>query len=429
MRWTPLLLIAVPLVAACRGPQLMPTPNLYLDDRPAPFDAVPEARRSSEIDILYATDRAPDSEEGEPLSYGTDRSLSLAVGHVSVRIGNELAWDDLVRASRTDARDVALPIHVDDPTELARYPQTPYAITSSGDDSVTVEASVAAARDGAARQLQDEVRRRLAESQSKDAWVYVHGFNNSFSDAVSVLSQIWHFMGRPGIAIAYSWPASASYATDRESGEFSVFHLKEFVRNLAASPELNRIHFLAHSRGTDVLTDALRELIIESRGAGAELRNRYKIGRVVLAAPDLDGEVFAQRIAAENLQDDMESFTIYGSDEDTAIALSGWLWGSHRRLARVHPEDLPESARAYVGAIENAAFVDADISGGFTGHSYFYESPAVSSDLILVWRDGLRRQPVSHIEGQDGQALQGVDDRADVGGLRAAHPREQLVDG
>jgi esterase/lipase superfamily enzyme len=68
----------------------------------------------------------------------------------------------------------------------------------------------------------------------------------------------------------YSWPAGQAgllrgYSGDRESGEFTVFHLKEFIRTIAAIDEVEKINFSAHSRGTDVILTALRELIIEAR--------------------------------------------------------------------------------------------------------------------------------------------------------------------
>ena len=89
------------------------------------------------------------------------------------------------------------------------------------------------------------------------------------------------------------------YFADRESGEFTIFHLKEFVRLIASSPEVERIHILAHSRGTDVTTTALRELVIEARAAGKNPRESLRIANLVLAAPDIDFDVVRQRLMAE----------------------------------------------------------------------------------------------------------------------------------
>ena len=50
------------------------------------------------------------------------------------------------------------------------------------------------------------------------------------------------------------------YNVDRESGEFAVHHLKQAIRLIADTPGVEKLHLLAHSRGTDVLVTALREL-------------------------------------------------------------------------------------------------------------------------------------------------------------------------
>ena len=45
-------------------------------------------------------------------------------------------------------------------------------------------------------------------------------------------------------------------AHDRESGEFTVYHLKQCLRAVAACPDVERVHLIAHSRGTDVTISA-----------------------------------------------------------------------------------------------------------------------------------------------------------------------------
>ena len=100
-----------------------------------------------------------------------------------------------------------------------------------------------------------------------------YGYNNTFEDGTFVIAELWHFLGRQGVPILYTWPAGffcrlRGYNHDRESGEFTVFHLKQFLRIVASTPGLEQLHLVAHSRGTDVLTTALRELFIETWAAG-----------------------------------------------------------------------------------------------------------------------------------------------------------------
>lgn len=58
--------IALPLVlAAIAGctttPELMPTPNIYLQGDGYPKQAVPHDLRSNDVDLLFVTDRAPET--------------------------------------------------------------------------------------------------------------------------------------------------------------------------------------------------------------------------------------------------------------------------------------------------------------------------------------------------------------------------------
>ena len=73
-----------------------------------------------------------------------------------------------------------------------------------------------------------------------------------------------------------------SYSYDRESGEFTLFHFKQLVRFVSAIPEVEKVHLIAHSRGTDVVSTAMRELVIETRAAGSDPRERYRIDNIVL---------------------------------------------------------------------------------------------------------------------------------------------------
>ena len=77
------------------------------------------------------------------------------------------------------------------------------------------------------------VSQRLAQTPHKDVYVYIHGFANTFDDAVFRAAELWHFMGRQGVCIAYTWPSGYGgpfgYFHDRESGEYTVLHLKQFL--------------------------------------------------------------------------------------------------------------------------------------------------------------------------------------------------------
>ena len=266
----------------------------------------------------------------------------------------------------------------------------PFAL-HNGQPTVAPEAQ--AVYEHAAEQVRQEIRQRLALTQRKAAYVYVHGYNNTFEDGALVVAEFWHFLGRQGVPILYTWPAGIGglrgYTYDRESGEFTLFHLKQFLRILASIPELEQLHLIAHSRGTDVLTSALRELYIETQASGKSFRTVYNIKNVVLAAADLDLEVVTQRLAAEYVGLGTERTTIYVSEVDKAIGFSGCLFLSFRRMGQLRPEDLSDEQRIHLERIARTQLIDARVPTGFIGHAYFYRHPAVSADLILLLRDDL----------------------------------------
>jgi esterase/lipase superfamily enzyme len=151
--------------------------------------------------------------------------------------------------------------------------------------------------------LREQLVSRLAKSKNKEVVMFIHGYNNKFDDAQFTIAGLWHLLGRKGIALTYSWPAAHGglfgYFIDRESGEYTIYHLKETLRLLFSIPEIERIHLIAHSRGTDVTTSALRELMIEERAKGNVVSKRFRIENLMLAAPDLDFGVISQRLMAE----------------------------------------------------------------------------------------------------------------------------------
>ena len=173
------------------------------------------------------------------------------------------------------------------------------------------------------------------------------------------------------------------YFYDRESGEFTIYHLKGFLRALASCPNLERIHLIAHSRGADICTAALRELLIEK---GPEGIQKLKVHNLVLAAPDIDQDVIFQRLVAERIGFCAKRLTLYVSPDDVIIGASNWLYSGKRRVGQMSPEDFTEKMRTLMGVVNQVHIIDSEVSP-FLLHGYYYDNPEVSSDLILLLRD------------------------------------------
>jgi len=402
------IILVLPAAIGCNHRPLMPTPNLYLaqgnGNGKNPFADVPPKLRNNMVDVLFVTDRKPKETSNGALEYGHQRSNSMAFGSCVVEIGKGVKWPVLVKNSRTRNRSVSLAMKVIRTTEQARFPATPLTMISVADD-VELDPQEVKLENQATRSLQEKIKKHLEATECKEAFVYIHGFNNTFKDGVFVAAELWHFMGRRGIPIVYSWPSKQglmSYAYDRESSEFTVFHFKQFLRAIAGCEELKKIHILAHSRGTGVAGAAFRELVIAARASPANTglsagspgqtarRVLGKIGNAILAAADIDMEVASQRLSAEMAFMGAERVTIYLSREDKAINLAVWLFESIGRLGELSLKLLSEDQVETFEIIDRIDFIDARVNSGFLGHAYFHSSPAVSSDLILLLRDNLK---------------------------------------
>ena len=377
-----LLALLLPLFLSGCARTLVPAPNLYQLGA-NPYQQTPEAMQFSGVDVVFATDRLATDDKRPGRAYGYKRSNTLSVGIARVGFGNDSTWDQLVDVS-TGASKRKLPLRILSAEEIFEFPPTAgYSINQPEFAEHFAQSQQA---------LDDLIADYLQRSGGDSAYVFVHGFNNGFDDSIYAIAQIWHFLGRTGVPIAYSWPAGRGtlrgYAYDRESGEFTNFHLKLFLRSLAASPSIRRIHVIGHSRGTDVLTTALRELAIEAGCNDQKLSDTIKLGHLVLAAPDMDFQVMAQRLGAESLQLQPLKTTVYLNPEDKALGLASLLFLSEKRLGRVTAKDLsPKQIELIHRLNDRAAYIDTYVKGGFIGHSYFYANPAVLSDLILLLRD------------------------------------------
>jgi esterase/lipase superfamily enzyme len=263
--------------------------------------------------------------------------------------------------------------------------------------------------------LHEALHQHMAGCRSRTVNIYVHGVNVSCDFAVQTIAQLWHFMGRDGVPIAYTWPAGQGglrgYTVDRESGEFTVSHLKRLIVALAASPDVDRINVIAHSRGTEVTLTALRELYLEYTCEGGTLQHQLKIGDVILAAPDLDFDVLNQRVASEGILNAPERLTVYVSEKDRAINLASWLFASALRLGTLPLALLTPTQQDRIGETPALELIDARTQrADFFGHSYFYQSPAVSSDVILTLKHhaapGSPERPLIHV----GPNLWAIDD-------------------
>ncbi|SLN39652.1 hypothetical protein PEL8287_01949 [Roseovarius litorisediminis] len=385
LRWLAVALLLVLLLAACER-----KPQLVTGLGPGGADV-----SGSTAKVFFVTDRGAQTEGRKGLAYGHRRSQSMAFGEAIVRFGSDGA------VAGTSRR---IPINVVRVDEQLRFPQTPLPF-SQRRGVVVPDKGARAVYGAAADEFKARVAQELKRTGQSEIVVFVHGFRNDFNDAVATLSNIWHASDRMAMPIAYTWPADnpglLGYFRDRESGEFSVFHLKETLRLLAEVEGLDSLHLIAHSRGTDVATTALREMIIEARASGRNPRDVLKIDNLILAAPDLDFGVVRQRLIAERFGPAFECITVYMNPEDGALGTAQAVL-SGTRFGRLSFEDLSEVDREIFRQIGNVYFIDVSQVATRTSHSYFSRNPDVMTDIVALLKTsaapGSPERRMTHLE-------------------------------
>ncbi|KEJ88326.1 alpha/beta hydrolase [Sulfitobacter donghicola] len=391
-------------VGACSPARVLaPTPNIF-GNGAYPDAEISQVNQTSLPRIFYMTDRLAEPQE-QGVTYGTERSSRMVFGASSVSFGDDLDWAGLRAASGEIKRQEKIKLNVVQNREILKFDKTPIPFRVVNGEPVRTREAIASYTEKRAI-FQNEIRKQMRLAGQNEVVIHVPGYNNSFEDGLYSLADIWHFSGRQGVPILYSWPAGAGglfgYFKDRESGEFTIFHLKEFLTQLSEIPELEKIHIVAHSRGTDVITTALREMIIALRNQGKKPKDALKIANLVLAAPDLDFAVVRQRLIAEGFGAAIGQITVYMNRGDTALGLAQRLMAG-QRFGRLTHNSLKEVDKEIFTQVKTVSFVNVDGVKGLTGHAYYRTNRNVLSDIAKIIRESARpgtaARPLTRIEG------------------------------
>lgn len=205
----------------------------------------------------------------------------------------------------------------------------------------------------------------VAQAGGGDVLIYVHGFKQTFETAVldaAHLSDGIRFRGR---TMVFSWPSKAGlfdYAYDRDSAMWSRDDFERVLTALVSAPGAGRVHIVAHSMGTMLSLESLRQLYARYGDTVAS-----KIGAVVFAAPDIDMDVFSSAI--HRIGPLAGKITVIAATNDRALALSGQIAGGMTRVG---------AAEKAVIAQLGVRVVDASQEGwGLINHDLFLSNTEV----------------------------------------------------
>lgn len=204
--------------------------------------------------------------------------------------------------------------------------------------------------------------------------LYIHGFNNTFSLACQQAAQLSADLKVRGRTFVYSWPSAGKwnrYSADETAIEASLSHFESFMTILAESTS-GEIVVVAHSMGNRLITRYLESAAIRNDPALS------RIGQVVMAAPDIDTEVFLNSHQAfSNLP---ILVTLYASRADIALSFSELI---HRapRLGLMPPV-------VSIPGLDTILVEDFDMFE--VAHSYFATASNVLHDIHQVFHHKTR---------------------------------------
>ncbi|MGH9145379.1 MAG: alpha/beta hydrolase, partial [Vicinamibacterales bacterium] len=303
-------------------------------------------RNHAIVKVYYATDRARISYE--PLDYGGDRSptgrLQLGRFDVSVPRDHQLA-------------------KVERPTILTFWREDP-------NKHFIIVRRIAQTYD----QYYREIASLVGQSQRKEVFVFVHGFNVTFESAIYRTAQMAYDLGFDGAPIVYSWPSEGSmvrYPVDLNNNDWTWPNLRWFLEDIAAKTGAQKVHLIAHSMGNRALVNALNRIVTEQRSTP-----RPRFSQVVLTAPDIDAAQFIQ--LAQSLRSGAERVTLYASSNDEALKLSKAYQG-YQRAGDSSPD---------VVVVPGLDTIDVSaIDTNLIGHFYYGDNRSVLTDIFYLLRD------------------------------------------
>lgn len=307
-----------------------------------------DRRQPGQVEVLFATDRNDETETGDPGA--TDphfRFGSKQTNPPTIRCGRAIVTISPDRSRADESKKYFT---------VAPFNPIPWG------------------RDGAAcAQL---IRDHLSVGDGSRILLLVHGYANTFYDAVTRAASVATDIRPNGPIVLWSWPSYGSsgpvdYNYDETSVMYTRRQLSTFLEMIKTSVQPAGVDIIAHSMGNRAVIFTL-EFYLNSASRTA----LPKIGNIILAAPDIATSNFRQ---AEQLLVDLASqrLTLYASSKDRALKAS-------QAFARGPRAGLIDSRNIIVTrqGIDSIDASAADTSRFFSlYHAYLFNTLAGIDDL------------------------------------------------
>lgn len=345
-------------------PKISSVPETAPPPAPAPTPPPVAAARTTEaestewavVPIFYGTDRKRE-EDAKRIKYGSARAGKLEIGRALVTVPKSHQVPNIERPWAIKVPFFDIKIY-----EQAEDPKTHFTIKE-----------IASLPKGEFLSL---VKARLdgAKKYEKQAVVFIHGYNTEFDFAVYRTAQMAYDLDFDGAPFLYSWPSGTGitgYVADRESAEQAEPYLKEFIELIVRESGAKSVSVIAHSMGNLPLLRTLRDM-------APTLPEGVKFDQIVLAAPDVDRNVFEQ--LARDLAKIGNGVTLYASSSDRAMDAA-------RKVAGVpRAGDVPPEGPVIIPGIDTIDITAVSTDSMALNHSTYAERSALLNDIGLILR-------------------------------------------
>jgi esterase/lipase superfamily enzyme len=341
------------------------------------------------VTVYFATNRKPITDSAGRI---TDFTADLGpVSGLNVRYGQAQVDVDVARRRKSI---VAGSLNVADETLFGPVDSTPVLGSNTIFDAI-----------------------RADMCKGKPTIAFIHGFSNSFTDAIERAGWILAFYGIDANMFVFTWPSKGSagpiplpfvdYAHDRSTAAASgpaiartIRRLYDYVDKLEREQRCDQsIHLLCHSMGNYVLRNALQALMrLPDASAGGTgdvgalsslsadepdpsvLRRSFD--EIVLAAADEDADAFDDPLKLKYLPRLGRRVTVYHSPKDWVLnTLSATTKFNGPRLGNDGPDNMATISDK-VTAVD--ASVVLSLEQDPENHQYYRVFPAVRYDIVAV---------------------------------------------
>ncbi|WP_324753917.1 alpha/beta hydrolase [Roseovarius sp. Pro17] len=200
----------------------------------------------------------------------------------------------------------------------------------------------------------------------RDILIFVHGYNYTFAESLFRLAQVAADADLKESPVLFAWPSAASvtgYVADKDAVTYSRDDLVHLLTVVAADPAIENITLFGHSMGGWLVAEALRQLRLSGQHKVID-----RLGNVVLAAPDIDIDVFRRQV--QTIGKLNPPITLLVSPDDRALKLSERLAGSRGRVGTRDANDPRVQALAAAHGIRVIDISKVDAPDG-SNHNRF----------------------------------------------------------